>query len=65
MTYVTDTHSIVWYFSENPRLSRSALDAFESTADEGVVMIPAVVLAEIMGEEGRPSRLRRDYEDGR
>ncbi len=48
MNYVTDTHSLVWYFTEDPRLSETALNAFENTVDEGTIFIPAVVLAEIM-----------------
>lgn len=48
MNYVTDTHSLVWYFTEDHRLSKSALNAFEGTINEGTVFIPAVVLAEIM-----------------
>lgn len=48
MDYVTDTHSIVWYFTEDSRLSKKALEVFEGTMKQGVVIIPAVVLAEIM-----------------
>ena len=48
MDYVTDTHSIVWYFTDDPRLSRRALEVFEKTIKEGAIIIPAVVLAEIM-----------------
>ncbi|MGD2091408.1 MAG: type II toxin-antitoxin system VapC family toxin [Candidatus Aminicenantes bacterium] len=53
--YVTDTHSLVWYFTENPRLSRKALKVFEKTVKEGTIIIPTVVLAEIMyiAEKGR------------
>jgi len=40
MNYVTDTHSIVWYFTDDPRLSRRALDVFEKTIREGVIIIP-------------------------
>lgn len=46
--YVTDTHSLVWYFTENPRLSKKALKIFEKTVKEGTIIIPTVVLAEIM-----------------
>jgi len=46
-SYVTDTHSLVWYFSDNPRLSRKALKAFEKTIENGSIIIP-IVLAEIM-----------------
>jgi len=48
MDYVTDTHSIVWYFTEDRRLSNKALGVFEGTIKEGVIIIPSVVLAEIM-----------------
>jgi len=48
MDYVTDTHSIVWYFTEDSRLSKKALEVFEGTMKQGVVIIPAVVLAKIM-----------------
>lgn len=48
MNYVTDTHSLVWYFTEDPRLSKKALDIFERTKREGLIIIPAVVLAELM-----------------
>jgi PIN domain nuclease of toxin-antitoxin system len=48
MDVVTDTHSIVWYFTNDPMLSKKALDAFEKTTKEGLIIIPAVVLAEMM-----------------
>jgi len=48
MDYVTDTHSIVWYFAEDSRLSKKALNVFEGTIKKGTIIIPAVVLAEIM-----------------
>ena len=48
MDFITDTHSLVWYFTEDPRLSKKALKAFEGTIKEGTVVVPAVVLAEIM-----------------
>ncbi len=48
MDHVTDTHSIVWYFTDDPRLSRHALEVFEKTIREEVIIIPIVVLAEIM-----------------
>ncbi len=53
MDYVTDTHSIVWYFTDDPRLSHRALEVFEKTIKEGVIIIPTVVLAEIMYIAGK------------
>ncbi len=46
--YVTDTHSLVWYFTEDPQLSRKAFQAFERTVEGGSIIIPAVVMAEVM-----------------
>ena len=48
MNYVTDTHSLIWYFTEDSRLSKRALRVFEQTVKEGIIIVPAVVLAEIM-----------------
>lgn len=48
MDYVTDTHSLVWYFTDDSHLSKKALDIFEGTIKEGTIIVPAVVLAEIM-----------------
>ena len=48
MDYVTDTHSLVWYFTDDVRLGRKALKAFEQTTEEGIMIVPSIVLAEIM-----------------
>src|SRR3990170_8547084 len=48
MYYVTDTHSLVWYFTDVPDLSKKALQIFEGTISKGTIIVPAVVLAEIM-----------------
>ncbi len=55
MNYVSDTHSLVWYLMNDKKLSPGALHAFEQAADEGAVIIPTVVLAEVMyiAEKGR------------
>ena len=47
-SYVTDTHSLVWYFNDSPRLSDEALKTFENTIENGSIIVPTVVLAEIM-----------------
>jgi len=48
MNYVTDTHSLVWYFTEDTQLSKNALKSFEQTIKGGMIVVPAVVLAEVM-----------------
>jgi len=35
MNFVTDTHSLAWYFTEDARLSKKAFDAFEGTVKSG------------------------------
>ena len=48
MDYTTDAHSLIWYFAEDARLSKKALKAFEETIEEGRIIVPSVVLAEVM-----------------
>jgi PIN domain nuclease of toxin-antitoxin system len=43
LNYVTDTHSLVWYFTDDQHLSKKALKSFESTVKEGQIIVPAVV----------------------
>lgn len=47
--YVTDTHSLLWYLFNNPRLSKKAQAVFNK-ADEGdaKVYIPNIVPVEIV-----------------
>ncbi len=49
MPYVTDTHSIVWYMTDNPNLSIEARRAF-SKADSGedYIFIPCIVFFELL-----------------
>ncbi len=49
MHHVTDTHSLVWYLTEDKKLSKSALSIF-TKADEGdtIIIVPTIVLAEII-----------------
>ena len=48
MDYVTDTHSLVWYFTEDRRLSENAYAAFEETIEVGSIIVSTIVLAELM-----------------
>jgi len=40
LNYVTDTHSLVWYFTDDQHLSKKALKSFESTVKEGQIIVP-------------------------
>jgi len=47
--YVIDTHPLVWYFEDSPKLSASAKQAFKDIEDGNAVgVVPTIVLAEIM-----------------
>ena len=47
--YVTDTHAFLWYLSEDKRLSKKALEAFEE-CDSGkdIMIVPSIVLVETL-----------------
>jgi PIN domain nuclease of toxin-antitoxin system len=57
MTYVIDTHPLVWFLDGSPRLSQTAGDALRDPTAQ--VVIPAIVLAEIKFLHGR-GRIRVD-----
>lgn len=53
---IADTHAVIWYLFDDPRLSRSAREAFERAAVSGdKVGVSAISLAEIvyLCEKGR------------
>ena len=47
MYFVTDTHSLLWYLTDSPKLSQKARAIFDS-CDRGkvTIIIPAIVLLE-------------------
>ncbi len=47
--YVTDTHSLLWYLYDIPRLGPEARAAFDAiSGGDAVLLIPAIVLAEVV-----------------
>ena len=49
MYYITDTHSLIWYLTNDKRLSRKAYLIFEGCdRGEEIIVIPTIVLAEII-----------------
>ena len=59
---VTDTHALIWYLEDSPRLGADARIAFEACdRGESVVYVPTICLVEIiyLQEKGRiPSDLK-------
>lgn len=49
MYYVTDTHSFIWYLTDDQRLSHRAYAIFEACdRGEEIIVIPTIVLAEMI-----------------
>lgn len=62
MNHVADTHSLVWYFTDDSRLSNKALQALQASEEKGTIIVPAVVLDEIMFI-ARKGRITLSFED--
>ncbi len=53
---VTDTHSLIWYLEDSPRLGQAAGEFFDACAQgENTVFVPTICLVEILflREKGR------------
>ena len=47
MNFVTDTHALIWWFTDSPRISSKASAIFEKCENgESVIFIPTIVVAE-------------------
>ena len=47
MNFVTDTHALIWWFTDSPRLSSKASEIFEKCEKgENIIFIPSIVIAE-------------------
>ena len=61
--YVADAHALAWYFTDDPRLGREAAEVFERSASgECLIIIPAIVLAELF-HISRRKRIVLDFEE--
>ncbi|MCU0574795.1 MAG: type II toxin-antitoxin system VapC family toxin [Syntrophobacteraceae bacterium] len=61
--YVTDTHSLIWYLEDSPRLGEEARQCFEACdRGESIIFVPTICLVEIiyLQEKGRiPAEMKR------
>ena len=47
MNFVTDTHALIWWFTDSPRISLKASKIFEKCEKgENIIFIPTIVIAE-------------------
>ncbi len=49
MNFVTDTHAILWWFINSPKISQKATEIFEKCEQgENVIFVPSIVIAEAL-----------------
>lgn len=46
MNFIIDTHALIWFFENNPRLGKHALNAFENP--EATLWLHVIVLCELL-----------------
>ena len=47
VNFVTDTHALLWWFTDSPKLSAKASEIFEKCEKgESIIFIPSIVIAE-------------------
>ncbi len=65
MRYVADTHTLVWYFTNDKRLGAIAYNTLEGLIEKGEILIPTIVLAELLyiSERGRMNRYLKKHID--
>lgn len=52
--YVIDTHPLVWYLADSPKLSRAAKQAFDEIEQGSALgIVPTIVLGEVMHLSGK------------
>ena len=49
MNFITDTHALIWWFTDSPKLGIKASEIFEKCENgECVIFIPSIVMAEAL-----------------
>ena len=49
MNFVADTHALLWWFTDSPKISPKASEVFEKCeAGESIIFIPSIVIAEAL-----------------
>ncbi len=49
MNYVADTHALLWWFTDSPKISATASQIFEQCErGENIIFIPSIVVAELL-----------------
>jgi PIN domain nuclease of toxin-antitoxin system len=49
MNFITDTHALLWWFTNSPKLSQKIIDIFaDCERGENIIFIPSIVIAEAL-----------------
>ena len=49
MKFVTDTHALLWWFIDSPKISSNAVEIFQRCErGENIIFIPSIVIAEAL-----------------
>lgn len=49
MNFVTDTHALLWWFTDSPKIGPKAAEIFEKCElGENIIFIPSIVIAEAL-----------------
>ncbi|MBI2471533.1 MAG: PIN domain-containing protein [Planctomycetes bacterium] len=49
MNFVTDTHALIWWFTDSPKISPKASSIFEKCEKgENIIFVPSIVIAEAL-----------------
>ena len=49
MKFVTDTHALLWWFVDSPKISSKAVEIFQRCErGENIIFIPSIVIAEAL-----------------
>lgn len=49
MKFVTDTHALLWWFIDSPKISKKAVEIFQRCEQgENIIFIPSIVIAEAL-----------------
>jgi len=67
MNFVTDTHALLWWFTDNQKMSQKASSIFENCEKgETVIFVPSIVIAEalsIFDKKRVPFNFRRLFKN--
>jgi PIN domain nuclease of toxin-antitoxin system len=49
MNFLADTHALIWWFTDSPKISKTASEIFEQCErGESIIFIPSIVVAELL-----------------